>query len=433
MKKDCIQPDVLCFQNIRCLIKGITSDQIQTLAVVHGQIILNDNVSLNQSFHIVPSNFPISCDGVLGNDFLTKYNYKLDFSNFTIQIFQNQTPVHLSLQNSSIVVPGRSEKLLYLQVPFPDGEFICKSSEIVPGVYIANSITQSVNGVTKVSLLNEISNYNIFPISTWENKIQDRLKSLENEIEISDLNHEEKESVLNLCREYNDIFYLPGDKLSTTNGTTHSITTPDKTKPIHLKPYRLPESAKNEINDQIRKMLEEEVIESSKSPWNFPLLIVPKKSQDGSKKWRVVVDFRKLNEITVGDVFPIPNISEILDQLGKSQYFTTLDLANGYHQVLLDDTDKEKIAFSSNLGHFQFRRMPFGLKNAPSTFQRLMNSVLAGLQGIKCFVYLDDVVVYGCNLHDHNHKLQQIFQCFREANLKLHPQKCIFLKQEISY
>jgi len=100
------------------------------------------------------------------------------------------------------------------------------------------------------------------------------------------------------------------------------------------------------------------------------------------------VDFRKLNNITIGDVYPIPKINDILDQLGNSKYYTTLDLASGYHQVSVHKDDRAKTSFSTNKGHYEFLKMPFGLKEAPSIFQRLMNTVLLGINGIKAFVYI---------------------------------------------
>ncbi len=106
------------------------------------------------------------------------------------------------------------------------------------------------------------------------------------------------------------------------------------------------------------------------------------KSKNGEKKWRVVVDYRKLNDITIGSVFPLPNITEILDQLGKCSYFSTLDLANGYHQIPVDKNDRCKTAFSTSTGHFEFNRMSFGLTGAPATFQKAMNNILSGLNGI---------------------------------------------------
>jgi len=143
-------------------------------------------------------------------------------------------------------------------------------------------------------------------------------------------------------------------------------------------------------------MLKQEIIRPSISQWNAPLLVVPKKTDaSGKPKLRVVIDFRKLNDLTIGDSFPVPNITDILDQLGNAKYFTTLDLASGYPQIPMAERDKSKTTFSTPYGHYEFNRMPFGLKNAPATVQRLMNSVLTGMQGLKCLVYLDDIVIYG--------------------------------------
>lgn len=182
-------------------------------------------------------------------------------------------------------------------------------------------------------------------------------------------------------------------------------------------------------------MLNDNIIRPSLSPWNFPLIVVPKKmnENDTEKKWRLVIDYRRLNDVTVGEIFPLPNIQDILDQLSKSSYFSSLDLSNGYHQVVLKESDKIKTAFSTNLGHYEFNRMPFGLKNAPATFQRIMNNILTGLNSLQSFVYLDDVVVYGHDLKDHNKKLINILERFRQFNLKLNPAKCRFLRKEIVF
>lgn len=117
--------------------------------------------------------------------------------------------------------------------------------------------------------------------------------------------------------------------------------------------------------------------------------------------WRCVLDFRKLNEITVPDSYPLPLINEILDQLGNAKYFTTLDLFSGFHQIFLDEGDAHKTTFNTPNGHFEFKRLPFGLCNAPRTFQRLMDIVLSGLIGTSCYVYLDDTVIYAATLEEH--------------------------------
>jgi len=320
---------------------------------------------------------------------------------------------------------------------------------IEPGVYIANAIIEIKNSFATVSVINtndypiklndiyiepeSLDNYTIFYLNHWSDTLQNRLQNLESQIDTTHMNTEEKSSIIKLCREFNDIFFLPGDTLTMTNAGFHHIPLKTDSQPVNVKSYRLPYSAKMEINSQVEKMFKDGIVENSKSPFNSPLLVVPKKSNDETKRWRVVVDFRRLNDLTINDTFPLPNITEILEQLADAVYFTTLDLADGYHQVPLCEEDKEKTAFNTQMGHYHFTRMPFGLKGAPATFQRIMNTVLSGLNGLKCFVYLDDVVVYGYNLLDHNRKLTEVFQSFRNFNLKLQPKKCHFVRKEICY
>ncbi|KAG6445389.1 hypothetical protein O3G_MSEX003922 [Manduca sexta] len=195
-----------------------------------------------------------------------------------------------------------------------------------------------------------------------------------------------------------------------------------------------PKCHKKEVQTQIQKMLDDNIIQPSSSPWSSPIWIVPKKTDaQGQKKWRIVIDYRKLNDVTIGETYPIPQISEILDQLGSNKYFTTLDLASGFHQILINPEDAPKTAFSVPQGHFQFNRMPFGLKNAPSTFQKLMNTCLTGLQGTRCFVYLDDIVIYSYDLNSHISTLKEVFNRLRSFTLKLQPEKCEFLRKEVAY
>ncbi|XP_048484046.1 uncharacterized protein LOC125490066 [Plutella xylostella] len=261
----------------------------------------------------------------------------------------------------------------------------------------------------------------------------ERTEKVVNALTIDHLNLEEKEALIELCSMYSDIFYLPEDHLTFTSALDHQIKT-NSDIPIHTKSYRFPECHKKEVESQIGKMLDQNIIEPSSSPWSSPIWIVPKKlDSQGQRKWRIVIDYRKLNDITIGETYPIPQISEILDQLGNSKYFSTLDLTSGFHQILINKADAPKTAFSVPQGHFQFNRMPFGLKNAPSTFQKLMNTCLSGLQGTRCFVYLDDIVVYSHDLNSHINNLKSVFERLRNFNLKLQPGKCEFLRTEVAY
>lgn len=179
-------------------------------------------------------------------------------------------------------------------------------------------------------------------------------------------------------------------------------------------------------------MLRQNIIRKSNSPYNSPLLIVDKKlDNSGIRKYRIVIDYRKLNEFTVDDKYPIPNLNSLLDRLGRAQYFTTLDLARGFHQILVREEDRRKTAFSTPSGHYEFVRMPFGLKNAPSTFQRLMNEVLKDHINKTCVVYMDDI--FSTSLQEHMVTLRKILKTLRKAMLKIQVDKCDFLKKETQF
>jgi hypothetical protein len=247
------------------------------------------------------------------------------------------------------------------------------------------------------------------------------------------MNSEEKNELLKLCRKYKDIFYIEKTQLSFTNQIKHQIKTSDE-NPVFQKSYRYPFIHKQEVQNQINEMLNQNIIRPSSSPWSSPIWIVPKKADaSGKKKWRIVVDFRKLNNKTTEDRYPIPNINDILDKLGKCNYFSTIDMKSGFHQIEMCEEDIPKTAFNVENGHFEFVRMPFGLKNAPATFQRVMDNVLNGLQNEICLVYLDDVIVFSTSLQEHIVNLRQVFQRLREANLKIQLEKSEFLKKETAY
>lgn len=384
------------------------------------------------------------------NSFSSK-NRKKDNNNILESKISNETKNTQTLNNKSILVPARAESILTIPTTI-DKEALLTKREIKKGVYLGDTIVRPEHGTIKILVLNtneeetdvpiqelnldfeDLNEYEVVAPNFERDPIRGRIKKLQSLIDLGHCNLEEQESIRAISREFNDLFFLDGDFLTYTEMTTHKIETKANQPPIYTKPYRLPEANRKEVERQVLKMIEEDIVRPSYSPWNSPLLLVPKKpDENGNKRWRVVVDFRRINDVTIGDAYPLPNITEILDQLGKSKYFTTLDLASGFHQIRMDNRDREKTAFSTPYGHYEFNRMPFGLKGAPATFQRAMNNALSGLQGMHCFIYMDDIVVHGYDLSDHNQKLVAVFKRLREFKLKLQPEKCHFLRKEIMY
>ena len=174
-----------------------------------------------------------------------------------------------------------------------------------------------------------------------------------------------------------------------TNIVEHKINTGDA-NPINSAPYRCSPKEREAIREQISKMLKDRIIQPSTSPWASPVVLIPK--PDGSL--RFCIDYRKLNDLTIKDVYPLPRIDDSLAALGTGRFFSSFDLTSGYWQVKVAEGDREKTAFISECGLFEFNVMPFGLCSAPAIFQRLMDAVLAGLKWRNLLVYLDDIIVF---------------------------------------
>ena len=167
---------------------------------------------------------------------------------------------------------------------------------------------------------------------------------------------------------------------------------------------RVPLAKQAEVDRMVEEMKEQGVIEPSHSPWSSPIVLVKKK--DGST--RFCVDYRRVNDVTEKDSYPLPRIDDTLDTISGSRWFSTLDLKSGYWQVEVHPNDREKTAFSVGSGLWQFTVMPFGLFNAPATFERLMESILRALHWKTCVVYLDDVIVLGRSFEEQYSNLKEI-------------------------
>ena len=238
----------------------------------------------------------------------------------------------------------------------------------------------------------------------------------------------QQQQLNDLFREFSDVFSQGEDDLGSTLLLEHTIETHG---PPLRQPYRRQNPAvRREEMEQVQQMLASDVICPSNSPWALPVVMVRKK--DGSL--RFCVDFRQLNAATVKGAHPLPRIDDLLDTLHGARWFSTLDLKRGYWQVPITECDKAKTAFhTSSRQLYEFNQVPFGLCNAPATFSRLVDFVLASLHWETCLFYLDDIIVFSSTWEEHLARLCQVFERLRPTNLKLGAEKCTFSAKEVSY
>jgi len=247
------------------------------------------------------------------------------------------------------------------------------------------------------------------------------------------LSREDRSYIEPVLLKYAHVFHdEESNDFKETKVIEHQIIVGD-TAPIRRPPYRTPYALREEMQNQVQKMLDKEVIRPSNSPWSAPAILVPKKSLDGKPKYRFCVDFRALNAVTKFDPYPLPIFEEASAALHGSKYFSVLDCYCGFWQVGIKEDHKELTGFSVPSGHYEFNRLPFGLSNSPANFQRLMDTVLKNLVGTELFVFVDDVVVYSSSAEEHAARLEHVLSRFADANLQLHPDKCAFAQSQVQY
>lgn len=242
------------------------------------------------------------------------------------------------------------------------------------------------------------------------------------------LNDDQKCLLDSLLKRHINTFSKTKDDLGRANVIKHKINTGDA-HPIKQQPRRLPLTKRDDVDREIQRLLDCGIIEASKSPWASPIVPVTKK--DGST--RLCIDYRALNNVTIKDSYPLPRIDDSLDALRGSKWFSVLDLSSGYFQVQMEETDKEKTAFTSTKGLFQFNVMAMGLCNGVATFQRLMEYILAGLNWQTCLIYIDDIIVFADSFESHLARLSQVLDRIAEQGLKVSPKSVFYFKDEFHF
>ena len=233
----------------------------------------------------------------------------------------------------------------------------------------------------------------------------------------------QRKELAEVITQYREVF---PDVPSKTNLIEHDVDVGDSA-PIKQHPYRVSPMKKELLDKEVQYMLKNDIIEESQSNWSSPCILVPK--HDGG--FRFCTDFRKVNDKTKSDSFPIPRIADCIDQIGIAKFFSMFDMLKGYWQVPLTQRAREISAFVTPSGLYQYKVMPFGMKNAPATFQRMVNKLVRDIDG--CEGYIDDVVIYSDNWSDHIHQIKRFFQIMREAKLTINLMKSEFGKATVKY
>ena len=331
------------------------------------------------------------------------------------------------VRNSDVLLTIVNVQLASLSIPI---EFI-----ILPEA-VSNDTLLGIDFITKAKMVIDFSNWTwrtmdqprtLYTLS-WESErapIQCASANVLRTDEGAMLSGSERSTLENLLCEYSDIFDIVGEP---TPFAEHHIDTGDH-PPIALPPYRLTPAKKEIMHAELDKMLAEDVIEECESAWAAPCVLVPKRNGT----YRFCVDYRKLNAVTKTDAYPMPRIDELLQSTKKGCVMSSLDLRSGYWQV--STADRDKTAFVTPFGTYRFKRMPFGLKNSPATFQRLIDRFRSGstLGGKTILGYLDDLLVISEDLESHIADLRAVFERLRMYKLRANREKCVFARDRLKY
>lgn len=413
---------------------------IETTGFANGETTIN-SVEIPITLHIIDRIHAGPADGYLGFDFLSKYHSMIDLENGTISIKLREsenTNNNNDDKNGAItrIIENNEPYAYYNQQHFLENnydlEYITSSTKTEGHKYIFYN-----GGEPHEICASEVHEMRSIPYGTETFGVtshSQRTEKILNGMKMEHCNTEEKTKIYDICRNFSYQFYIEGDILACTSVLKHKIELQVNARPIYTKQYRIPQAHKEKLFEIINDYEKQGLIERCFSPFNSPIILVEKKDDMGNKTdLRLVIDFRKLNEITVAENFPIPLIDEILEDMSGSRYFTLLDIKGAFHQIELERVSRSLTAFTA--GHIQYcwNRLPMGLTNAPITWQRVINIILTDLIGKTVHAYLDDIVIFARDKTKHDVTLERVMELIKENNLQLKVSKCKFYARKFEY
>ena len=296
-----------------------------------------------------------------------------------------------------------------------------------------------VNTLDEFHLISQVEDENYVGLNTVQEtnlkEMEEKLKREHRELHTlfressKNLNPREKGELLILLFKYQHVFSVDDTDLGNTNIVSHRIHTKSD-KIVYRRQYRHSEDQHKQIEEEVDKLLKSGVIKHSMSPYNNPVLMVPKKEEG---KWRFCLDCRYINDLIEDQYFPIPRIDDVISSLSGATIFSVVDQTSGYHQVELEEESSDMLAFSTRKGHYQYTRLPMGLRGSGMTFQRMVTLLLSGMLQTEVLAYLDDCILYGTSIAQHMGTLEEVLKRFGKANLKLKPRKCKLFQTSIVY
>ena len=469
-----VTPNLPFMRKYNRKLAGVTGGTLVVLGSIDLKIKLHEDAANHEV--VVVEDIPY--DVIIGRDFLEKENYTIKFSPPTPGRPREQLAgVRL---NKQIEIPASSKK--YLQLRMTRSLDHCKEARVrpvqqsTPGVWVEDAVSDiTPEGKITVCIVNanpyrvtmerrtrlaDVASYanatvNHIRVSDWlDEKISNvtashdakqsmveapsrpprmtkstRAEAVLKLMDLTALSRNQRAIVERLVRKAPHCFSLEGEPLPATPLVEYSIPTGDAA-PVRKRAYRLPECHRDPLKKIIKRLRAEEIIQPSTSDWSAPVLVLPKKKPG---EYRLVVDHRGLNEVLRKDSYPLPRIDDLLDLLKAAKVFSVLDLRSGFHQIKVRKEDRHKTAFVCAEGLFEYLRLSMGMANAPSCFQRLLETIFADMASEGVLVYIDDLILFSNTEAEHEILLEKVLGRLEAAKLSLRPDKCDLFRSQVRY